>query len=250
MVAVAKRLDRPEIVSEPVAVKPADAAPSTQAGPAAQSTFANNNIVRLFHAGLIAAGLRFPEKIIEKEFQDYVRERTFAISQFGILLTFIAYVVYGVSDLASDAAIYSTRFRYMVACPLLLMFYGLSFKKFAKKHARIFVAAFAITLSICLYVTVFLLGLETPFQIRTGNGTMNFMLTLGLLALLPLSVVATVWIGAVMVVLHALIMMESHVPLVASWPNYLHVTSMWTIACCIAYWREYQQRRSFAAELT
>jgi hypothetical protein len=36
----------------------------------------------------------------------------------------------------------------------------------------------------------------------------------------------------------------------SSWLNYLHVSSMWTVACFIAFWREYQMRRSFAAELS
>jgi len=87
-------------------------------------------------------------------------------------------------------------------------------------------------------------------EIRTGNGTMNFLLTLGLLAMLPLSLVATALIGAVMMALHAMVMMGTHVPLATSWLNYLHINSMWTIACCIAYWREHQQRAAFAAEFT
>jgi hypothetical protein len=199
---------------------------------------------------MVAVGLRFPEQIIENEFQDYFWNRMYGIAQFAMLLAFIAYVVYGVSDLASDAAISSTRFRYMVACPLLLLFYFGSFKGIAKRHSQLYISLFAITLGTCLYITVLLLGVETPFRIETGNATMNFMLVLGLLALLPLSVVSTVLIGVVIVGLHALIMVETQISLATSWLNYLHVISMWTIACCVAYWREYQQRRSFAAELT
>jgi len=199
---------------------------------------------------MVALGLRFPEQIIENEFQDYFCKRMYGIAQFAMLLAFIAYLVYGVSDLASDAAISSTRFRYMIACPLLLLFYFGSFKDFAKRHSQLYISLFAVTLGLCLYITVRLLGIETPFRIETGNATMNFILVLGLLALLPLSVISTVLVGAVIAGLHALIMIETQVPLATSWLNHLHVISMWTIACCIAYWREYQQRRSFAAELT
>jgi len=251
MSALTKRLDRQGLTSEPLA---ATASPNSALPKRPQDTptvdVTRYWIVKVFFVAMVAAGLRFPEDIIEREFREYFRDRMFAIAQFGILMTFIAYIVYGVSDLASDAAIYSTRFRYMVACPLLLLFYFMSFKTFAKNHSQLFIAAFAITLSICVYISVVLLGIETPFRIQTGNGTMNFMLILGLLALLPLSVVSTVWIGAVMAALHALIMMETHVPLATSWLNYLHVSSMWTVACCIAYWRERQQRLSFAAEMS
>jgi hypothetical protein len=221
------------------AIEVAEAAPKAQAEP--------SWIQRAYGAGMMAAGLRFPEKVIEKEFRLYFTERTYAVAQFAILLGFVAYVVYGVSDMASDAGVGSTRFRFMIACPLLLMFYGLSFKKFAKQHAQAFIAAYALTMSVCVYISVALLSIETPFRIQTGNATMNFMLILGLLALLPLNVVYTVLIGATMSALHALIMMNTHVLLATSWLNYLHISSMWTIACCIAYFREYQQRNAYAA---
>jgi TIR domain-containing protein len=246
--ALAKRLDRQFSVGQPVAAEVPAAAPGI--APVAKADANQNWGARIFLAGMVAIGLRFPEKIIENEFQEYFCNRMYGIAQFGMLLAFIAYVVYGVSDLASDAAISSTRFRYMVACPLLLLFYFMSFKESAKRHSQLYISAFAVTLGICLYITVWLLGIETPFRIETGNATMNFILVLGLLALLPLSVVSTALIGTVIVGLHALIMIETQVPLATSWLNYLHVISMWTIACCIAYWREQQQRRSFAAELT
>ncbi len=250
LAALSKRLDR-----QVAAGKPAAAIAPTMRTPlpdeAAAKAQANRNwIVRTYHDAMVAAGLRFPENVIEKEFQEYFRERTYVIAQFAILLGLIAYVVYGVSDMATNATMESTRFRFMLACPLLLIFYWLSFKQFAKRRASIFLAAFAIVLSICVYVTVLLLSVETPFQIRTGNGTMNFMLTIGLLAMLPLSVVTTALIGLVIMALHATIMMGTHVPLATSWLNYLHLNSMWAIACCIAYWREHQLRTAFAAEFT
>jgi hypothetical protein len=254
LAALAKRLDHAIGPSQPIAgghAAPATAAPTQPAQTSPKAEVERSLIVRTYIAGMVAAGLRFPEKVIEKEFQEYFRERTYGIAQFTILLAFIAYVMYGVSDMAGgQAGVGSTRFRFMVACPLLLIFYWLSYKEFAKRLAPIFLAVFAVTLSICVYITVVLLSAETPFQIRTGNATMNFLLALGLLAMLPLSVVSTALIGAAMMALHAIIMMGTHVPLATSWLNYLHVNSMWTIACCIAYWRERQLRSAFAAEFT
>jgi len=250
MAALAKRLDRAELPAVPggslLAQSTAAPDPSTPAPTGANAE--PNRITKLYVAAMVAAHLRFPEKVIEKGFQEYFRERTYRFAQFTILFAFGAYVVYGVSDMANNA-LGSTRFRFMVACPLLLIFYGLSFKEFAKRNAPIFLAAFGIAFSICVYISVDLLSTETPFQIQTGNGTMNFLLSLAGLAMLPLSVVMTALIGGVMVVMHAVIM-ESHVPLATSWLNYLHVSSMWTVACCIAYWRETQMRRQFAAEFS
>ena len=248
LAVLAKRLDRAGALGGPALG--AAAIPARPKEPVAppQASAKQNRFVRMFDTGLAAAGLRFPEKVIEREFRDYFRDRTYVIAQIGFLLVFITYLVYGVSDLASEAAINSTRFRYMVACPLLLAFYLLSYKEFARQHSQLFIAAFAVTLSICVYVSVVLLSIETPFSIENGNGTMNFMLTLGALGAIPLRFVLTVLIGAAISALHGLIMI--HEPMATSWLNYLHISSMWTVACFIAFWREYQMRRSFAAELS
>jgi hypothetical protein len=250
LAALSKRLDRQVVAGKPAAAAAIAPTMPTPAPDTAKPQTRPNWIARTYNDVMVAAGLRFPEKVIEKGYQEYFRERTYVMAQAAILLAFVAYVVYGVSDMATNATMDSTRFRFMVACPLLLIFYWLSFKQFAKRRASLFLAAFAIVLSICVYVTVLLLSVETPFQIRTGNGTMNFMLTIGLLAMLPLSVVATALIGLVIMALHAMIMMGTHVPLATSWLNYLHLNSMWAIACCIAYWREHQLRAAFAAEFT
>jgi len=248
LTVLAKRLD-PGTLGEPALAEPAIAArPKKPAAPLLQASLKQNWLAKMFTTGLAAAGLRFPEKVIEREFHDYFRDRTFMIAQIGFLLVFITYLIYGLSDLASEAALNSTRFRYMVACPLLLAFYLLSYKNFAQQHSQLFITAFTVTLSICVYINVLLLSIETPFSIEHGNGTMNFMLTLGAVGAMPLGFVQTVLIGAVISVLHGLIMI--HIPMATSWLNYLHISSMWTVACFIAFWREYQMRRSFAAELS
>ncbi|MGB9384454.1 MAG: toll/interleukin-1 receptor domain-containing protein [Pseudolabrys sp.] len=246
LAVLAKRLDRAGTLGEPALGETAIRSKEPVAPP--QANAKQNRFVRMFATGLVTAGLRFPEKVIEREFRDYFRDRTYMIAQVAFLLVFITYIIYGVSDLASEAAINSTRFRYMVACPLLLVFYFLSYKEFARRHSQQFIAAFAVTLSICVYISVVLLSIETPFSIANGNGTMNFMLTLGALGAMPLGFVLTVLVGAAISALHALIMM--HIPMSTSWLNYLHVSSMWTVAAFVAFWREYQMRRSFAAELS
>jgi hypothetical protein len=54
-----------------------------------------------------------------------------------------------------------------------------------------------------------LLSIETPFSIANGNGTMNFMVTLGAVGAMPLGFVLTVLIGAAISALHALIRCKS-----------------------------------------
>jgi hypothetical protein len=42
--------------------------------------------------------------------------------------------------------------------------YGLSYKKFAKQHSQLFIAAFAVTLSICVYISVVLLNMKGRYD--------------------------------------------------------------------------------------
>jgi hypothetical protein len=76
------------------------------------------------------------------------------------------------------------------------------------------------------------------------------MLMLGFLALLPLSVGSTIMLGSIVVAVHAGVVMQAGMLLWTSWRFYLHVSSMFTVACCIAYWRERFYRTAFAAEFS
>ena len=65
-----------------------------------------------------ATGLRFPETVVEKEYQDYFCGKTFIIAQFAMLLAAATYVVYGAADMAMESGgVLSTRFRFMIAVP-------------------------------------------------------------------------------------------------------------------------------------
>jgi hypothetical protein len=199
----------------------------------------------------VTIGLRFPEKVIEKEYQDYFKDRTFVIAQFAMALGTVAYLVYGVADMAmASGGVISTRFRFMVAVPLMAAFFAVSFNSSVKRHSQRFIFAFGIIATICTYINVMLIAAESPFRVETGNATMNCMLLLGFLGLVPLSVGYTIGLGSFIAVLHAAIIMQTALPLSATWLYYLHVSSMLTVACCIAYWREHFYRRSFAAELS
>jgi hypothetical protein len=61
-------------------------------------------------AWIAAAGLRFPETVVEKEYQDYFCGKTFIIAQFAMLLAGATYVVYGAADMAMEfGGVLSTR---------------------------------------------------------------------------------------------------------------------------------------------
>jgi hypothetical protein len=241
--ALAKRL-------ESAAPSSGTAAQVGQALSALSAEPAESSFKASFKALLAVAGLRFPETVIEKEYQDYFREKTFIVAQFGMLLGVVTYVVYGAADMAMESGgVLSTRFRFMVAIPLMAAFFAMSFRPFARRYSQFFIGAFAIVGMVCTYINVFLIAADAPFRIDNGNATMNAMLLLGFLALLPFSLGSTIVLGLFGVAVHALLLMQAGVSLSTSWLFHLHVSSMFTVACCVAYWRERSYRTAFAAEL-
>jgi len=95
-------------------------------------------------AWIVAVGLRFPETVVEKEYQAYFCQKTFIIAQFAMLLAAATYVVYGAADMAMESGeVLSTRFRFMVALPLMATFFALSFRPFARRHSQAFIMALA-----------------------------------------------------------------------------------------------------------
>jgi len=202
-------------------------------------------------AWIVAVGLRFPETVVEKEYQDYFCEKTFIIAQFAMLLAAATYVAYGAADMAMESGgVLSTRFRFMIAVPLMATFFALSFRPFARRHSQAFIIAFGVVAMACTYINVYLIATDSPFRIDNGNATMNAMLMLGFLALLPLSVGSTIVLGSIVVAVHAIVVMQAGMSLSTSWLFYLHVSSMFMVACCIAYWRERFYRTAFAAEFS
>src|SRR5262249_5106727 len=161
-------------------------------------------------AWIVAAGLRFPETVVEKEYQDYFCQKTFIIAQFAMLLAAATYVVYGAVDMAMESGgVLSTRFRFMVALPLMMTFFALSFRPFARRHSQAFIIAFGVVGMACTYINVYLIAADSPFRIDNGNATMNTMLMLGFLVLLPLSVGSTIVLGSIVVAVHALVVMQA-----------------------------------------
>jgi len=205
----------------------------------------------ILKAWMAAAGLRFPENVVEKEYQDYFCEKTFIIAQFSMLAAIATYLVYGAADMAMQSGgVLSTRFRFMVAVPLMASLFALSFSPVGRRHSQALIIAFGVVGAVCTYINVYLIAADAPFRIDNGNATMNAMLMLGFVALLPLSVGFTIVLGAIVVALHGVLVMQAGMSFSASWLFHLHVGSMFAVACFIAYWRERFYRTAFAAEFS
>jgi len=188
--ALAKRLEASAIDAQPRSGSHTLAALSADASADAIEHRAKTRL----KAWIAATGLRFPETVVEKEYQDYLCEKTFIVAQF----------VYGAADMAMDSGgVLSTRFRFMIALPLMVTFFALSFRPFARRHSQAFLIAFGVVGMACTYINVCLIAADSPFRIDNGNATMNAMLLLGFLALVPLNVGPTIVLGSIVVAVHA-----------------------------------------------
>src|SRR5215469_16428299 len=136
-------------------------------------------------AWIAAAGLRFPETVVEEEYQDYFCEKTFIIAQFAMLLAAATYVVYGAVDMAMESGgVLSTRFRFMIALPLMATFFALSFRPFARRHSQAFIIAFGIVGMACTYINVLFIAAGPAFPNENRNPTKKCNVMLRFLALL------------------------------------------------------------------
>jgi hypothetical protein len=96
-----------------------------------------------------------------------------------MVLAAATYVVYGAADMAMESGgVLSTRFRFMIALPLMATFFALSFRPFAR----------GVVGTVCTCISVYLIATDAPFRIDNGNATMNIMLSTGRRASLRLKV--------------------------------------------------------------
>lgn len=200
------------------------------------------------HSLLRRLSLEFDSPETENAYQRRFRDRTVPIFRASIILATLTFAVFGLTDLASDTGgIASTRFRYMVACPVLLSFLTLTYRSVSPRRLQALLIAFSLVASVLVFATVVLLDAETEFKIARGNATPNFMLATAFTALLPLSTVNTILVGTVMQVLHALLIIKdgtfspSYVAIALGFEN-----SVFVVVCFATYWRERLMRAAFA----
>jgi hypothetical protein len=196
---------------------------------------------------LVKVGLRFGDEKLEARFQQYYASRVYVIVQASFLLAIITYALFGLADMTSAAGgVLSTRFRYMVAVPLLTILFGLSFSRIARRHWYVFALIFCVAGSLCVFVTALLLDNETEFRFSTGGATANFLLVMAFIALVPLTTLGTLIVGLFVQGVHATIMYAfAAFPLNVSLYFVGHVGSTFLVVLCVAYWRERLLRQAF-----
>jgi len=197
---------------------------------------------------LSRAGLRFADARTERLFMARCRDELYVVGQTSMALGIAAWMAFGAADLLSETGgIVSTRFRYMVGTPILLLLFALSFTDRAKRNWQPFFALFGVVGVCLLQVALLLVKPESWFN--TGHATMSYMLFMALVGLAPFTVAYAVGVGLFVGALHVYhTVVYGNVPAVVAFFHSLFVASAFVVMCCAAYFRETALRRAFRVD--
>jgi class 3 adenylate cyclase len=173
------------------------------------------------------------------------------ILQAAIFLSIATYALFGLADITSQSGgVQSTRFRYMIAVPLLATLFGLSFLGIVRRYWQVGAILFGLAGSLCVFMTAILLDAETEFHFEAGTATINYLLVMAFVALVPLTTIGTILLGLIVQAVHAILIFQfASFPLNVSLFYLGHVVSVFVVVICVAYWRERLIRQGFADEL-
>jgi len=194
---------------------------------------------------LVQSGLRFEDAALERSFMESFRAHSYWTGQTSMMFGIVGWVVFGVTDLLSGAAgLGSIQFRFMLAMPLMLAFFGLSFTTLARRHWQAFFALFAVVGITCMYIALVIVGPESWF--RAEQGTMSFMLFIAFVGLAPFTTLYTGCVGAFIVAVHAFYAsFHQQIDGVHALFYSLFVADAYAVACTTAWIRERSLRAAF-----
>ena len=160
---------------------------------------------------------------------------------FGI----VAWIVFGATDLLSGTAgLHSIQFRFMLAMPLMLLFFGLSFTQLARRLWQPFFATFAIVGITCMYIALILVGPQTWFRVE--QATMSFMLFMAFVGFAPFTTLYTLGVGLFILVVHALYLSsDPQLDVINTLFYTLFVAGSFVFICATASVREKLLRSTF-----
>jgi hypothetical protein len=200
----------------------------------------STRIDRLFPAALAISGT--------PEFRDYAIEFKTPQLQIALWLAVATNASFGFWDLfGQDGGVMTTRFRFLVCCPIFVAFATAAGSQFARTFHELYVSAFATTALLMGSVIVVFMDKELPFKINTGNATINFYLfTFFGFALMPFFVLDGLIFGLIGITMHFILLFTySDAGIIVNSFYAFHMMVAVTLGMVVAYWRERFIRSDF-----
>ena len=185
-------------------------------------------------------------------FRDYAIKFTTPQFRISLWLAIITFASFGIWDVfGEDGGVMTTRFRFLVGCPVLVLFAAAAGSQVACRYRELYVIGFSTTAVVIAFITIILIDKELPFKINTGNATINFYLCAFFgFALLPFFVVDGLVFGLVVVAAHSILLyFYSNAGLLVNSFYAFHVMIAVTVGMFVAYWRERFIRSDFKAKM-
>jgi hypothetical protein len=193
-------------------------------------------------------GVLFTNPDLERAFLNSFRADYYWLGQTSMIFGIVAWLVFGATDLLSGTAgLLSIQFRFMLAMPLMVTFFGLSFTRLARRYWQIFFAIFAVVGISCMSIALVLVGPTSWFRVE--QATMSFMLFMAFVGLAPFTTLYMLAVGLFIVVLHALyLVFDLQLDAVHKVFYSLFVAAAYAVACTAAWVREKFLRSDFLAK--
>jgi hypothetical protein len=166
----------------------------------------------------------------------------------SIWLALFSYAFWGIWDVFGEGSgINSTRYRFLVACPVFAAFGIMTRLQFVKRYQEAFILIFSFIGITILFFHTLIIDHELPFKISTGTATINFYLVIFFgYALLPFLVLDGLLFGAMCLVAHTvLILFYSDLQFLMASFYINHTAQAVSLGMFVAYWREWFMRTEF-----
>ncbi|MGJ5222063.1 adenylate/guanylate cyclase domain-containing protein [Bradyrhizobium oligotrophicum] len=153
---------------------------------------------------LIKLNLRFDNPAVEAEYQQDRQARTTKFIAGAIAFSAVLWGLFGVWDSATNSnAVELTQFRFMVAIPTLLTFFGLTFTPIFRRWPNQLLYAFVAVTSALAVKQLLEYGEASPYYLSSGSSALNFALILVFcIGLFPISVGWSIAVGATVILIY------------------------------------------------
>jgi class 3 adenylate cyclase/FtsH-binding integral membrane protein len=189
---------------------------------------------------------------LEPLFQADHTEKSMFQVRVGRILSLAVFASFGLIDrmIAPDNFMHVERFRYGVICPVLALFFGLSFTPFYKRHAQAIFSVQAIFEGFGLLTLMSMVQPQEPGYALYYSGLMLIIIgncTVGRLRLISAAVISTVILAGyeyLAVAVHGMLRSADTLMLLVN--NSLFLVSAVAIGLPASYLTEVSSRRDFA----
>ena len=184
-------------------------------------------------------------------FRAYSIDFTTPQLRLALWLALVTYAAFGFWDVFGEGGgVMTTRYRYLVACPVFAIFAAAGGSQFARTYRELFIFSYLMTVVTLVFGTIVLIDRELPFKISTGNATINYCLVSSVaFGLFPLLVLDGLLVGLVIISAHAILLyFYSGAGMLVNSFYVFHTIIAVNVGLFIAYWRERFIRSDFRAK--